>query len=213
MIGSPRYALLVAAATLLACLGLGALVAAGATRGLDDALSAAILAGHTTTLGRLAAIWETVGDLIPWILISWLVGLALFVSGRRLAAGWFFAAITADLVAALIKIAFALPRPPGGELQDLWGGPSYAYPSGHVARTVVLLGLLAWFALREIPRLRRPPAASTIVLAALAGVALMGLARIGAGQHWPSDVLGGALLGVAWLAFVMWLDRRLRGHP
>lgn len=204
---------LVAAAALLACLGLGVLVAVDATRGLDEWISEAILASHTTTLGRVAATWETAGDLIPWILISWLVGLALFVSGRRLAAVWFFAAITADVVAALIKIAFALPRPPGGDLLDLFGGPSYAYPSGHVARTVVLLGLLAWVGLQEVPRLRRPFVAPSFALLVVVGVALMGIARIGAGQHWPSDVLGGALLGVAWLAFVMWLDRRVRGHP
>lgn len=202
-----------AAAALLACLGLGVLVALDATRAFDDAIAAVILAGHTSTLGRIAAGWETVGDLVPWVLIAWLVALALFVSGRRLAALWFFAAITADGVAALIKIGFALPRPPGGDLLDLFGGPSYAYPSGHVARTVVLLGLLAWVALRELPLLRRPFVAPSLVLAVVIGVALMGVARIGAGQHWPSDVLGGISLGVAWLAFVMWLDRRVRGHP
>ncbi|MDQ3407499.1 MAG: phosphatase PAP2 family protein [Chloroflexota bacterium] len=213
MIGPGRMPLLVAVAALVACLALGVLVSLDVTRPLDDALFAAIVAGHTSTLGRLAAGWETVGDLIPWVVLTWLVGLALFLSGRRLAAVWFFAAITADGVAALVKIAFALPRPPGGELLDVAGGPSYAYPSGHVARTVVLLGLLAWIALREIPRLRRPLVAPTIAVAAVLGVALMGVARIGAGQHWASDVLGGALLGVAWLAFVVWLDRRARGHP
>ncbi|CAN5830424.1 hypothetical protein BH20CHL5_BH20CHL5_10570 [soil metagenome] len=213
MIGTPRNALLVAAAALLACLGLGVLVSMDATRAFDDGVSAAILAGHSSTLARLAATWETIGDLVPWVLISWLAALALFVSGRRWAALWFFAAITADGAAALVKILFALPRPPGGDLLDLWGGPSYAYPSGHVARTVVLLGLLAWVALREVPRLRRPFVAPSIVLLVVVGVALMGIARIGAGEHWPSDVLGAALLGVAWLALVMWLDRRVRGTP
>lgn len=202
-----------AAAALLACLGLGVLVALDVTRGLDDGISQAILAGHTTTLERVATAWETVGDLIPWVLISWLAALGLFVSGRRLAALWFFAAITADGVAALIKVAFALPRPPGGDLLDLFGGPSYAYPSGHVARTVVLLGLLAWVALREVPRPRRPFVAPVLVVGVVVGVAMMGVARIGAGQHWASDVLGGALVGVAWLAFVLWLDRRARGYP
>ncbi|MDQ3492612.1 MAG: phosphatase PAP2 family protein [Chloroflexota bacterium] len=213
MIGRGPTPLLVAAAAILACLGLGVLVSLDMTRALDDGVSAAILAGHSSALGRVAATWETVGDLTPWILISWLVGLALFVSGRRLAAVWFFAAITADGLAALMKAAFALPRPPGGDLIDLFGGPSYAYPSGHVARTVVLLGLLAWVTLREVPRPRRPLVAPVLVVAVVVGVAMMGVARIGAGQHWASDVLGGALVGVAWLAFVMWLDRRARGSP
>lgn len=211
--GSGRLPLLAAATAVLACLGLGVLVSLDVTRAFDDAVSATILAGHTSTLGRIATAWESVGDLIPWVVLTWLIGLALFFSERRLTALWFFVAVTADGAATLIKLAFALPRPSGGELLDLFGGPSYAYPSGHVARTVVLLGLLAWLTLREIPHPHRPFVAPTLAAAAVLGVALMGVARIGAGQHWPSDVVGGGLVGVAWLCLVVWLDRRVRGHP
>ncbi len=213
MTESGRLPLLIAATALLACLGLGVLVSLDVTRAFDDAVSAAILAGQTSTLGRIATAWESVGDLVPWVVLTWLIGLALLFSGRRLTALWFFAAVTADGAAALIKIAFALPRPLGGELLDLFGGPSYAYPSGHVTRTVVLLGLVAWFALQETPRPQRPLMALTMTAAAVLGVALMSVARIGAGQHWPSDVVGGVLVGVAWLCLVWWLDRRVRKRP
>jgi undecaprenyl-diphosphatase len=64
----------------------------------------------------------------------------------------------------------------------------YPYPSGHMLRAVLLLG--AVFALWP-----NRPARAALVLA-LAGAAA---ARVYLGTHWPSDVLGGALLGLAGL--------------
>lgn len=38
----------------------------------------------------------------------------------------------------------------------------------------------------------------------------IGLARVHAGAHWPSDVLGGYLLGLLWLALTIHLYRWAR---
>ena len=43
--------------------------------------------------------------------------------------------------------------------------------------------------------------------------ALTCLARVWAGDHWPSDVLGGVLLGIGWSAFVLWLPERWLPSP
>ena len=64
----------------------------------------------------------------------------------------------------------------------------YPYPSGHMLRAVLLLG--AVYALWS----NRP--ARVAVVLALGGAAW---ARVYLGTHWPSDVLGGALLGLAGL--------------
>jgi undecaprenyl-diphosphatase len=37
--------------------------------------------------------------------------------------------------------------------------------------------------------------------------------RVWAGVHWPSDVLGGFLLGLGWSAFVLWLPERWLPQP
>ena len=39
------------------------------------------------------------------------------------------------------------------------------------------------------------------------------LARVWAGDHWPSDVAGGFLLGIGWSAFVVWLPERWLPEP
>jgi len=44
-------------------------------------------------------------------------------------------------------------------------------------------------------------------------IVLTCIARVWAGAHWPSDVLGGVLLGIGWSAFVLWLPERWLPSP
>lgn len=68
----------------------------------------------------------------------------------------------------------------------------YPYPSGHMLRAVVLLGMV--FVLWP----SRP-----IRLAVLALLAGMATTRVYLGVHWASDLVGGALLGVAGVAWTL----------
>ena len=75
------------------------------------------------------------------------------------------------------------------------------YPSGHVAYATALFGFLGFLGLER----RRVEAA----LVALLLIAIMGPARVLTGAHIPSDVLGGYLLGAAWLLVaILWTTRR-----
>ncbi len=98
-------------------------------------------------------------------------------------------AATDVLGARVLKPAFARTRPcyalpPGTFRQLVPATNSGALPSLHAAN---------WFAAVTPVAVAAPAAAP--VLFALA--ALAGLSRVVAGVHWPSDVLVGALLGVA----------------
>jgi len=44
-------------------------------------------------------------------------------------------------------------------------------------------------------------------------IVLTCIARVWAGDHWPSDVVGGVLLGIGWSAFVLWLPERWLPSP
>jgi undecaprenyl-diphosphatase len=70
-----------------------------------------------------------------------------------------------------------------------------AFPSGHVARTAFLVGVA-----------RVPPWLAVLV------VALMMVTRVYLADHWPSDVLGGLLLGLLVAQVAAVAERRLRRH-
>ena len=75
------------------------------------------------------------------------------------------------------------------------------YPSGHVTYATALFGYLGYLSLER----RRPEGALVAVLL----IAIMGVARLITGAHFPSDVLGGYLLGAGWLlAVILWTTRR-----
>ena len=95
----------------------------------------------------------------------------------------------------------------GPSLTDLVEGPrgsGWSFPSGHMSRTVLVYGLLAFVAQRLATQawLRRlaAPLAAAIVL-------LMAFDRLYLEVHWESDVIGGLLLGGTYLAAsVTWLE-------
>jgi undecaprenyl-diphosphatase len=131
---------------------------------------------------------------------------------------------------ALVAIAFAAavglevmyklnlyhPGPPravshadGPSITELFtrGTPihSNSFPSGHMVRTVVVYGLLAFVVRRLAPwRLARTLA----IPVAVAVIVLMAFDRLYLDVHWESDVIGGLLLGgIALLSATVWLDR------
>jgi undecaprenyl-diphosphatase len=75
---------------------------------------------------------------------------------------------------------------------------AYLFPSGHVVRVTVLLGLIGVLVGRRAPSLRLP-----MLVAGVAVLLLLGYARVDVRAHLPTDVLGGYLLGGACLA--LWL--------
>ncbi len=83
---------------------------------------------------------------------------------------------------------------------------STSYPSGHVIYAVLVYGLLAYLASRHLPRFRF--CAVMVSLPAMVVIA-MGPARIIVKDHWPADVAGGYLLGLALLTGVIWAHANL----
>jgi membrane-associated phospholipid phosphatase len=90
--------------------------------------------------------------------------------------------------------------------------PGNSFPSGHALGSMVVYGMIVLVFLPAVRQRWRP---FFIGLAALI-VAAIGFTRVALGVHFVSDVLGGWLLGIAWIgvtayAFRLW--RREAGRP
>jgi membrane-associated phospholipid phosphatase len=86
------------------------------------------------------------------------------------------------------------PRPPVPHLDA--APPTSSFPSGHTAAAIALYGSWAVLAFQRA----RPVLVRGLftVLAVIVPIAV-GLARLYRGMHYPTDVIAGALLSLAWL--------------
>ncbi|MCP3912955.1 MAG: phosphatase PAP2 family protein [Actinomycetia bacterium] len=97
------------------------------------------------------------------------------------------------------------PRPPGSPLL----GETESFPSGHVLQSVLLAGLvpLAVALLTE-----RRWVVTPLRIALGFGVAMGAIHRIADSRHWPTDALGGILLGASLVLAVDWVMAHHRWH-
>jgi undecaprenyl-diphosphatase len=168
-----------------AALAVGLLSGAGAARALDRRLYRIVNRSRGTRSDALARAITELGSL-------WASGAAAVVLARtgrkRAAADAFGAALAMWAVGQLLKKALDRPRP-YQSLDDarlLIAEPSgTSWPSSHPA---VLLAFVT-VAARDLGA----GPATKAALALLAGA--VGLSRISLGVHYPSDVVGGLLLG------------------
>jgi len=121
------------------------------------------------------------------------IAAVMALRNHRVMALFMVLAAVAQLTTALLKELVERPRP-SPFLVDVAGqaGGGFSFPSGHVLGAVLLWGFL-YFACERIiasPRTRR-----WLQWSSLAIIALMGLQRVYAGAHWPSDVLAAYLWG------------------
>ena len=104
---------------------------------------------------------------------------------------------------AVLKSAFARPRPDLWELRGQYAWASY--PSGHAIVCTSVFFTVALMLYRE--RGWRWPFAATATL-----MVVVLYSRLYLGVHWPTDVLGGLLVGLVWLAVTQYAFAPFRHH-
>jgi undecaprenyl-diphosphatase len=166
---------------------------------------------RSETLETIAKVVSFLGS-PPWFYLT--VGAATLFFWRRGDKRISIFLVVTNLMGGVIdtavKVIVARPRP---ELESaLTHAVGKSFPSGHTMASTVGYGALLLAFMPLIPRRAR----AAVIVGYLLIVALIGGSRLALGVHFISDVLGGFILGLAWLAlstaaFSIW--RQERGKP
>ena len=178
-------------------------------RGAVDALNHAV-AGNRTVVTVLTAITNLGGRAILLWLVTVSAATMLIRRQYQLTVYLVVTGLGALILDPAIKLLVGRLRPVVPMPID--HAPGNSFPSGHTLDATVFYGVILLVFLPIIPRQLRKPAIG-LVIALLAAI---GFSRVALGVHYPSDVAGGWLLGVAWLgitahAFGHW--RAETGQP
>jgi len=143
------------------------------------------------TGGWRAPVLIIAGAIVTWrYLGKWKAGLVLMT--------WLSSPISSGL-----KLMVGRPRPTADLVLVFQIEPGNSFPSGHAFLAMVFWGFLDYLALTRLrSRSLRVLAfsGSTVI------ILLIGVSRVYLGAHWPSDVIGGYVVGALFLTGLIWLD-------
>jgi membrane-associated phospholipid phosphatase len=145
--------------------------------------------------GWRSAVIVVVSIIVVW----WYLG--------RLEGGLVLLAGLSSLLDSLIKFVVNRPRPTAALVQVFTAEHGSGFPSGHALFAAIVLGFLAYLA---VTRLRKRSLRMLSFAGLLTLIILTGVSRIYLGVHWPSDVLGGYLVGATLLVALIFLYRTAR---
>jgi undecaprenyl-diphosphatase len=130
------------------------------------------------------------------ILVVLTAGIAAWARRPIASLSIMLSAIVPDLVGRFGWMIWSRVRP--DLLYDGLASPGFhSFPSGHTSKTVAVYGLLTLLWLKSSGSALEKVTA-VLVLALI--VTAVPLGRMAMGVHWPSDVIGGMVIGGAWLA-------------
>jgi len=154
--------------------------AAHRTPDLDRATHYATIAAETTTITLLAVVTVAVTALVwrrwrePMLVVTAVAGeVSIFL---------------------LVTLLVERQRPPVRHLDE--APPTSSFPSGHVAAAICMYGALALLANE---RARSALVRGLFLALAFLVPTAVAVSRMYRGMHYATDILGGVVLGVAWL--------------
>ena len=138
-------------------------------------------------------------------MISCVILLFLYASGLKWEAVVAFASVVGiSILGLIIKLVVNRPRPSADLVDVISQLSDLSFPSGHVLYFTAFFGFLMFL----VYTLLKHSWVRTLLIILLGGmIALIGLSRIYAGQHWASDVLAAYLLGSVWLTLTIYVYR------
>lgn len=152
----------------------------------------------------LTKIFSKIGSSKVIIFLSFIIAIGLFWRRKFLFGVWFFLSVGISmLILKILKEVVARPRPDESGWFDSASG--FSYPSGHSLSISIFCCLIALLVLSS--KTKNFFKVCVAILALLFMIWVM-YSRVYLGVHYPSDVLGGFLLGLTLAFFSVGIYRR-----
>jgi undecaprenyl-diphosphatase len=171
----------------------------GASQAFDDAVLRWLGAHHTTAWDNIMIEITALGTGTVVMMVVAVAALFLVLTQHKYSAMLLLISTFGGLVLNLVlKLGFNRPRPTifVPEVHAV----SSSFPSGHAMSAAIVYGTVAYLAARLH---KRAWARALVMLAALIVIVAICISRLYLGVHYPSDVLAGVVIGLAWAAFCM----------
>ena len=197
--------ILLASGLAIAVLGTAAFVAlagevsSGSTQTFDESVLRWIAVHHSARLDTLMLEITALGTGVVVLMIVVIAALFLVLTQHKYSAILLLASTFGGLVLnAVLKLGFHRPRP--SIIVHAVHTASSSFPSGHAMSAAIVYGTVAYLAARLHPSRW---ARWFMMFAALGLIVLISFSRMYLGVHYPSDVVAGVSIGLAWAAFCM----------
>lgn len=163
----------------------------------DNSITDFVTSFRTPGLNNFFQFVTDLGDMYAYILFTTLAGLFFLykLKNKKFIVQLIGVVILSFLANLALKETFDRARP---SIEHMVIVETLSYPSGHAMSAMAYYGFLIYLIFHiKMNHLLR--GFLTILFASL--IFLIGLSRIYLGVHFPSDVLGGFIAGLIWIAF------------
>jgi undecaprenyl-diphosphatase len=174
-------------------------VRSGTTQAFDESVIRWLGAHHTGTLDAIMVEITALGTGVVVMMIVAVAALFLVLTQHKYSAILLVASAAGGIVLdGVLKLGFNRPRP--SIFVPAVHTVSSSFPSGHAMSAAVVYTTVAYLAARLH---KRRWARWLVMMTAFVVIVLISFSRLYLGVHYPSDVLAGIAIGLAWAGFCM----------
>lgn len=171
----------------------------GSTQRFDEAVLTWVEGHRTPVLDHLALEVTALGNFATLTVLVLAVSVFLWLTHHRISVALLMIAVAGGaIVNTLLKEVFDRPRP--SVVEQITDVSTQSFPSGHAMAAFIAYASVAYLGGRLEPTAKLRWTTWGLAALLILGV---GASRVYLGVHYPSDVVGGFIAGLAWLGFII----------
>lgn len=162
---------------------------------------------RSPALSTFAAAITSLGAVVTIVVGGSIVlGCCLYRRRYAQAVGYAISLVGSSVTMVIMKEIVGRARP--GDFLALWHETSLSFPSGHATLAVASYVYVAHLLIGHRPTWARKV---NMFFGAVLLIVLIGASRVYGGVHYPSDIVGGYVLGALWLVTGVGVEKILQG--